>query len=122
MRNKHWPRKIALFLLFGITALLVFGWVVMTLWNAILPSVTGVSPINFGQALGILLLSKILFGGFRPGGGDRWGSKRRLHWKEHLQHKWSSMSPEEKEKFQQAWQSRCSRWRKSSAPEKPQAE
>ncbi len=67
MKNKFWFRKIAMFLLFVPLALFAFGSVVMLLWNAILPAVLHVSSITFWQALGILLLSKILFGGFRGG-------------------------------------------------------
>ena len=108
MKKRFWLRRIAMFVLMGITAILLFTFLVMTLWNAILPTVLHVSSITFGQALGILLLSKILFGGFRGG----WGGRRRQHWRQHMENKWSSMSAEEKEKFQQNWRSRCSQWRK----------
>lgn len=50
--------------------------IVMLLWNAILPDVTGVKSINFWQASGILLLSKILFGGFKG------GKQKFRNWKE----------------------------------------
>ena len=55
----------------GITAVVVFGFVVMSLWNWLAPEVFGARTIGFWQALGILVLSKILFGGFhgRPGHG-----------------------------------------------------
>ena len=89
------------------------GLAVMLLWNAILPAVLGVSVITFWQALGILALSKILFGGFRGG----WGGRRRQHWKQHMENKWSSMSPEEKEKFQQSWRARCSESKRPATPE-----
>ncbi len=60
------------FIALFIVAILVFGAVVMGLWNAILPAVLGVKAITFLQALGILALSKILFGGFgRRGEGKR---------------------------------------------------
>jgi len=52
------------------------GWVVMALWNAVLPGIfIGVRAIDYRQALGLLVLSRILFGGFRGGGrfrGRRW--------------------------------------------------
>ncbi len=106
MKNKFWFRKVAMFLLFVPLALLAFGSIVMLLWNAILPAVIHVSTINFWQALGILLLSKILFGGFKGG----WGGGRRHQWKDQMERKLSNMTPEEKEKFKQEWRNRCSRW------------
>ncbi|MBK6633344.1 MAG: hypothetical protein IPG38_02580 [Chitinophagaceae bacterium] len=69
--KKFWIKKGLMILVFGSIAILVFGFVVMSLWNAILPAVLGVKAISFIQALGILLLSKILFGGFRGGCGGR---------------------------------------------------
>ena len=98
-------RKAGKIILFVIAALLLFGLVVMGLWNAILPKVANVSPINFWQALGILLLSKILFGGF----GGRW-HRGRQHWKQQVEQKLANMTPEEREKFKQEWQKRCG-WR-----------
>ena len=92
-----------------IAAILVFGFVVMSLWNAILPAVLGVKAISFIQALGILLLSKILFGGFGRGGFRRGPGHE---WKQQMQEKWSVMSPEEREKFKAEWKNRCGsmRW------------
>jgi hypothetical protein len=106
MKNKFWFRKIGMFLFFVPLALLVFGSVVMVLWNAILPAVIHVSTINFWQALGILLLSKILFGGFKGG----WVGARRIAWKDEMGRKLANMTPEEKEKFKEDWRNRCSRW------------
>ena len=106
MKNKFRMRKVGIFLLFIPLALLAFGSVVMLLWNAILPAVIHVSAINFWQALGILILSKILFGGFKGGGGVG----RRFQWKEQMERKLSTMTPEEKDKFKQDWRNRCARW------------
>ena len=55
--KKFWIKKGLMILFFGIAAILIFGFVVMGLWNAILPVVLGVKVITFWQALGILLLS-----------------------------------------------------------------
>jgi len=95
-------RRIMMFILIGAIAILVFGGVVMLLWNNILAQVTNVHTITFLQALGILVLSKILFGGFR----GAWGG-RRYYWKQRMMNKWSNMTPEEREKFKQEWQKRC---------------
>ena len=62
------------------------------------------------QALGILVLSKILFGGF---GGRHWrGSPA---WKQKLKQRWDNMTPEEREKFKVEWKNRCGgRWGRHS--------
>ncbi len=105
--KKFWFKKVLMFTCLFIIAVLVFGGMVMALWNAILPAVLGVKTITFMQALGILLLSKILFGGFH---GKR-GIRERFQWKHGMQEKWANMTPEEKEKFKTEWRSRCNTWR-----------
>ncbi len=98
-------KKIMIFFLVMIAAV-VFGAVVMLLWNAILPEVIGVKTISFLQAVGILLLSKILFGGFRSGYGPR-----KEKWMA-MQQKMAAMTPEEREKFKSEWRYRCgNRWK-----------
>jgi Ca2+/H+ antiporter, TMEM165/GDT1 family len=103
-----WIKKGLMILLFGTIAIIVFGFVVMGLWNNILVAVTGVKAITFLQALGILLLSKILFGGF-GGGGKGWrGSPA---WKEKMKQRWDKMTPDERDKFKAEWKNRCGgRW------------
>jgi heme A synthase len=104
MEKKYWIKKKAVILVWVLLAILVFGAAVMGLWNAILPQVvSGVKPISFLQALGILLLSKILFGGFRGGWGGR---HKRGRWME-MKEKFANMTPEEKEKWKSEWKSRC---------------
>ena len=53
--------------LFVIAAVAVVGFVVQRLWNWLIPAIVGWHAITFWQAMGILLLSKILFGSFRGG-------------------------------------------------------
>lgn len=105
--KKFWIKKGLMIGLMVIAAILVFGAVVMGLWNAILPAVLGVKTITFMQALGILLLSKILFGGFR--GGCRPGGGR--EWKQKMKAKWETMTPDERDSFKSEWKNRCGgRW------------
>jgi hypothetical protein len=91
-------RMILLFLLFAPLAIFIFGTLVMWLWNNTLVPVLHVSEVSFWQALGILVLSKILFGSF--GGG---GYRRYPTWKERMTQKWNRMTPEEREKFKEKW-------------------
>lgn len=97
--------KVLMIILIAIAAITAFGFIVMGLWNAILPAVIGVKAITFWQALGILILSKILFGGFGKGGGA-FGRKRH-EWRQEMKAKWAAMSPEEREKFKAEWKNRC---------------
>jgi hypothetical protein len=87
--------KIGLFVVIGVAAL---SGVVMGLWNWLIPTLfENGRHIDYWQAMGVLLLSKILFGGFRGHGGP--GSWRR--------HRLEHMTPEEREKFKAKWQGRC---------------
>lgn len=87
----------------AVVAVAIFGFVVMTLWNWLAPAVFGLRSITFWQALGILILSKILFGGLRgtPGYGG--------HWRRRMNDRWQEMTPEEREQFRQGMFSRCGR-------------
>lgn len=105
MKRRFGPGRILFFCLMGGLAILVFGGVVMLLWNNVLATATNVHTITFWQALGLLVLSKILFGGFRGG----WGP-RRPYWKQRMKEKWNNMTPEDREKFKQEWQKRCGGW------------
>jgi hypothetical protein len=81
-------------LVIGAVIFVVLGLLVMSLWNALLPAIIGVKSIGFWQALGLLVLCRILFGGlgFRPG---MFGMRRRMH------ERWMNMSPEQREAFMQ---------------------
>lgn len=93
--------KFGLLALAGIAAL---TWIVMQLWNGLLPDLfAGVSRIGYWQALGLLVLSRILFGGLRGGGPGHWHGRRA---------QWESLTAEErqqlKERFGSRWGSCCS--------------
>ena len=106
MINKF-GKRIWIFIPIFIAAVFLFGAIVMGLWNAILPAVIGVKTISLWQALGILLLSKILFGGFHGGWRGRHKKERWMEMKE----KFAAMTPEEKEKLKSEWKSRCATWK-----------
>jgi hypothetical protein len=63
--------KIVLGILFGILGIglvFLFGWILMLLWNWLMPDIFGLKRIGYWQAWGLLLLSCILFG--RVGGSS----------------------------------------------------
>lgn len=77
--------------------------IVMTLWNCILPDIINVSTITFWQAMGIFILSKILFG---FGKGKKMGPP----W---MKHNCGNMTPEEREKFRSEMKERMCGWKKN---------
>jgi len=83
----------------AILAMLAFaaigGEIVMKLWNWLLPPIFGWRLITFWQALGILVLCRVLFGGFGMHGPGRSNFRQRM--KERCEH----MTPEERERFRQ---------------------
>ena len=81
------------------------GEVVMLLWNWLAPALLGLGQITFWQALGLLALCRILFGGFGLGGGGSHRSKSRRRMRE----RWEQMTPEERERFCQGLQDRGGR-------------
>ena len=71
---------------------LAFGWLVMLLWNWLMPLLFGIKVITYWQAFGICVLSKILFSGI---GGHKGPSRHGpfLHhghqmWKRHMNEDW----------------------------------
>lgn len=48
----------------GVVGITIAGWVVMCLWNWLLPEIADLKSIGFLQGVGLLVLSKILFGNF----------------------------------------------------------
>lgn len=103
--RKFIPRKGFILFLIFIPGILLFGLFVKLLWNAVLPAVLHVSPVSFAQALGILILSRILFGGLNK---RHWGGR----WRNEMRERFASMTPEERERFRSEWKDRCTRWRR----------
>jgi hypothetical protein len=76
------------------------GQVVMRLWNWLLPPLFGWHSITFWQALGLLVLCRILFGGFSMRGSSRSDYRGRMA------ERWEKMTPEERERMRQGWRGR----------------
>lgn len=109
---KNWLIKKGLkAMVFCLLFFVLIGGVTMALWNYLVPQLFNGPQITFMQAVGILLLSKILFGSFRPGwskcscnGGDK------SHWKKRWEDKIANLSPEEKEKLRSKMAGKCGWW------------
>lgn len=99
--RRTWVVRGLKFVLFAVLFVTVIGFVVMRLWNWLMPTLFGWHLIDFWQAVGLLILSKILFGGFhgRPGG--------HTYWRRRMIERWEQMTPEEREKFRQGMRGRC---------------
>ena len=82
------------------------GAIVMLLWNWLLPPLFGFHELTFWRAIGILALSRILFGGLGMRGGPR-------GWRRRAAENWASMTPEERERFREAM---LKRWGSFSEP------
>lgn len=95
---KNKPLRIAFFLIMGTAAFFLFGWLLMTLWNQALVPAVGAYPIGFWQALGILVLSRLLLGGM--GGRRKWGHRMAMR------EKWMNLPAEDKEKFREQCRNR----------------
>jgi len=98
-------RKMIFLAPLAILGLLLFlaigGEVVKQLWNWLLPPLFGWRQVTFWQALGILALCRILFGGFGHGRSSRSNIRRRMS------ERWENMSPEERERLRQGMLRRC---------------
>jgi hypothetical protein len=96
-------------------AIVLFTWiggeVVMHLWNWLLPTLFGWKQIGFWQAVGLLALCRILFGGVGRGGG-----MRRSHFRRRMAERWDQMTPEQRSKFCQGVHGRWTREEPDATP------
>jgi hypothetical protein len=100
--SRYWIARGLKFAFFAALAVTAVSFVVMALWNWLVPAITGWRTIDFWQALGLLVLSRLLFG-LRMGFG--WGHRGR--WRARMAERWQSMTPEEREKFREGMRARC---------------
>jgi hypothetical protein len=93
------------FLVMAVLGVAAISAVVMALWNWLMPNLFfGVREISYLQAVGLLVLSKILFGFRGHGGPGRWHRER-----------WEQMTPEEREKFRSGMHGWCNRHKDDAA-------
>ena len=113
MKNRNKYLKMLVFAPVGIAGLVLFtfivGEIVRRLWNWLLPPLFGLPAITFWQALGLLVLCRMLFGGFGGRGGHRDdpGIKARVGDRiadrvvDRVAERLEGLSPEERERFTQ---------------------
>ena len=97
-----WPRAAVGFFGFIAFTAMFFGLplAAMLIWNALLPGLFGLPVLGYWQAMGILVLTRILFGrggrhGFRYPGRRRYPDREA--WKRHLRERFSDMGAEDRE-------------------------
>ena len=94
-------------LVFALAIFTLMGLATMLLWNAIAIPLFAAPAITFWQALGLMLLGRLISGNLSPRGGRRgfgpWGRHRGGPWRE----RWQAMSEEERQQVMQRWGGRC---------------
>ncbi len=81
--------------------------IVMTLWNWLIPDIFKGPAITYVQALGLLVLSKLLFMGFGGGFGRR-GWRHHHYWRrKKFEEYLKTLTPEEQEKVKAKFEHRC---------------
>jgi hypothetical protein len=102
--TKFWLIKGIKILLLMALFLFCMGTLVMMLWNWLMPSLFNLPALDLGHAIGLLVLSRLLSGGFRMG---VMGSKEHWEQKKQMWEKWSTMPPEERQRWKNDWRERC---------------
>jgi len=85
MYHTHKGKFVARGIGFAILLLGVFSLVVFLLWNWLMPAIFGLATITYFQALGLLVLSKIIFFGFHRSCGPSHSFRSREYWKKRFE-------------------------------------
>lgn len=100
---------------FALVALAALSAIVMLLWNALVPALFGGPSLHYLQAAGLLVLSRVLFGGLKGHRLHRpWASRG---WRE----LWQGLTPEERARLLEKYQGHCRGHRHEAhqTPEEP---
>jgi Ca2+/H+ antiporter, TMEM165/GDT1 family len=104
-KQNYWRKRRPFFLIFILFGLFSVSAVIMLLWNFIIPEISSLKVISYWQAMGLFLLCRILFGGFRF---------RQHHQRVHkhftkvpFKNRFMEMSDEEKQQFKNQWKKHC---------------
>jgi hypothetical protein len=102
MTRRHKLLFIAPAAILGILLVMTIGGqAVRLLWNWLLPPLFGWREVTFWQALGLLVLCRLLFG------GSGFLRSRRSRFGRHMSGRWERMTPEERERFREGIRGRC---------------
>ena len=93
----HWFLMGLKFTLGIVAFFMVLAWVIMQLWNGLVPRITGWSVLNYNDSLVLLVLVRLLVG-FRMKGAQ--------YLKHKFGHKWSKLSEGEREDLREKFKSR----------------
>src|ERR1700727_3149235 len=104
MKRKWIFMRIVKVLFFVGIGIFLFGFITMSLWNCLIPALFHGPVVTYWQAIGLMILGKILFGGFGPhrrggpwargGQANQWGGP----WG-----RWHEMTLEERTKYKEEW-------------------
>ncbi|MDR1211064.1 MAG: hypothetical protein LBK40_02405 [Spirochaetaceae bacterium] len=87
-------------LLISLAVIAGFSAVVLLLWNSLMPDIFGLGTLRYREAAGLLVLSRILFGGIGKGRFVPWKhGGRAFHRDNPLREKWMNMTEEEQRAF-----------------------
>jgi hypothetical protein len=106
MKRSFYKARFILFPIGAAAILSLISFVVMQLWNNLLPGILHVGVITFWQAMGIFILCKILFG-FGKGGKPGWAREGSPWMRKRMEERFKNMSPEEQERFKAKLRDRC---------------
>jgi hypothetical protein len=112
--RRFWPLRVLKIAVLMALALVAFGFISMHLWNYVMPAVFGLHAITFWQAVALLVLGRLIFGGFGPHRGG-------MHWRQKMMERWEAMTPEEREKFRAGMRHRCGHRGEPASPAAPTA-
>lgn len=92
-----------------VIGLFAVSGIVMLLWNAVVPSIcSSVTMLSYWQAMGLFVLSRILFGGFHFRGHHHdHHAHRHAQFVGKFKEKLMDMNEEEREQFKNQWKQRC---------------
>lgn len=99
MKYMKW-QWVAKGIVFGTLFITAITLATMLLWNNLAAVIFGLPVLSFFQALGLMILGRLLTGGFGPRGGRGGFGRMRGH---HMRERWQKMSPEQREQFSQRW-------------------
>jgi len=106
--NPNFPGRFRLLIpLFILAFLTLVTLVVYALWNGVLTEVLAVKTITYWQALGLLLLARILFGGWSGGIARGLGAGRRARM---MSKRWEALDPEQRQRLREEMRGRFGDW------------